>query len=104
MPKSNNFYYTMIANCAYSKIKLLEFDKALDYLNEVESILGLKMEVWHLTAKTYVLYKLGREAMFNEYLKKTKNHSGYNDELNMSLKLYPDLSHFLTEEETIPTN
>ncbi len=96
MPKSNGFYYTMIANCAYSSIRMNEFVKALIYLDEVESILGSKMEIWHITAKAYALYKLGREASFMEYLNKAKIHEAYNDELQTSLMLYPDLSEHLT--------
>ncbi|MEE3998807.1 hypothetical protein V1T75_00545 [Tenacibaculum sp. FZY0031] len=99
MPKSDDFYYTVIANCAYSKIRLKEFDKAIMYLDEVESILGKKMEVWHLTAMAYSLYMLGREASFNEYMDRAKKHIGFNDELKTSRELYPELLDHLIEVE-----
>jgi tetratricopeptide (TPR) repeat protein len=97
LPNSEDFYYTMIANCAYSKIKLEEYEIAIEYLEEVESILGSKTEVWHLNAMAFALFKLGRNAKYLKYLERAKEHISFKDELKTTLSLYPELEADLTK-------
>lgn len=91
-PKSEDFYYTILSNVAYSKIGLKEFGSALEDLLEVKSIRGGdKLEVWHLAALCYTLKNLGRTAEFNEFLIKCHNHPKFNSEKDIFKNIYNDV-------------
>lgn len=92
-PKSEDFYYTIVSNVAYSKIGLGEYEQALTDLNEVKSILGEnKLEVWHLAAFCYTLHKLGRNGELDNYLQKCREHCHFPNEKDVFKNIYKDMN------------
>ncbi len=89
-PKTEDFYYTIVSNIAYSQIGLKQYEDAIEELKEVESILGNNLQVWHLAAFSYAYYKLGNKEKYKEYLKRCKAHKHFENEKDIFEQIYKD--------------
>ncbi|WP_336688813.1 MULTISPECIES: hypothetical protein [unclassified Chryseobacterium] len=94
--KSEDFYVTMLANCAYSLIGLKDYSKALDYLLEVKSILKDKMEVWHLVPLAYCYFGVGKQKEFNLTIQEANLHPKMDEEIEEFKIRYPEIADRLT--------
>jgi tetratricopeptide (TPR) repeat protein len=92
MSKNEDFYVTMIANCAYSLIGLKEYEKALKYLLELKTILKDKMEVWHLVPLAFCHFSIGDMEEFNLVIEKANQHPKMNEEIEEFKIRYPEMA------------
>lgn len=92
IPKNNDYYKMIITNIAYSKIGLGNYEHALNDLNEVKEIVGeSNLEIWHLAAMSYVLYKLNKNSDKDIYLSMCKAHPNYQNEKYYFRNNYKDM-------------
>ena len=92
MSKNEDFYVTMIANCAYSLIGLKEYEKALKYLLELKSILKDKIEVWHLVPLAFCYFSTGNQDEFILTIEKANQHPKMNEEIEEFKIRYPEIA------------
>jgi tetratricopeptide (TPR) repeat protein len=92
VPKSEDFYYTFQANCAYSLIGMKQYKKAIQYLVKIEARLRDKIAVWHLAAFTYCYRMLGDIDKFEMYYNATVSNHAFHKEKSTFEKIYPEVS------------
>ncbi len=91
---TNERYYKILANVAYSLIGKKEYDSAIDHLKRVETIeKGRHFLAWHSLAMAYSYFQKGDKAQYRQYLNKAKKLSDeeYGIDLDYFCQLYPEI-------------
>ncbi len=89
---TNESYYRILANLAYSLIGQGKYEEAIGYLTEVKKNRGgSKFRVWHSLAIAYSYNKLGKSELYNEWLEKSKKKPEYKRNTKFFKSLYSDI-------------
>jgi tetratricopeptide (TPR) repeat protein len=96
---SNQLYYKITANTAYSLIGKNEYDAAIENLLKVKSIKGSYFGSWHSLALAYAYFKLGKKAEYRRYLNQAKklNEDEYELDIDFFARLYPEIEDDIRE-------
>jgi len=89
---TNESYYRILANLAYSLIGQDKYEEAISYLTKVKKIRGGRnFRAWHSIAIAYSYNKLGKSELYNEWLEKSKKRPEYKRSTEYFKSLYSDI-------------
>jgi tetratricopeptide (TPR) repeat protein len=91
-PKTEEFYYTFQANCAYSLIGLKEYRQAVQFLLKIEDRLGEKTAVWHLAAFAYCYKMMNDNEKFDKYYHLAVGCPNFSQEKIVFQRVYPEVN------------
>jgi tetratricopeptide (TPR) repeat protein len=91
--KSDEAYYKIIANMAYSQIGLSKFDDAIKSLLELKKISrGAYFRAWHSLALAYSYFRTNNQDEYTKWMKHAKDHGVEDVDLEFFQRIYPEIA------------